>query len=79
MISMSLSTVALADMALIAGTDQAVSLDGVANGGVERVGGSTPADRWLQAASACARSNDAHAGSFPDPLALPAFDAAVVP
>lgn len=78
MISKSLSTVALAAMALIAGTAQAATMNGFANGGYEVAGATTPAASWLQAASGYSRSADAHTGSFSAQLASPAFNAAVM-
>ena len=78
MISKSFSTVALAALALLAGTAQAATTNGLANGGFETAGASTPAASWLQAASGYSRSADAHSGSFSAQLASPAFNAAVM-
>lgn len=78
MISTSLSTVALAALAVLAGAAQAATTNGFANGGFETVGGATPAASWLQAASGYSRSGDAHTGSFSAQLASPAFNAAVM-
>jgi hypothetical protein len=73
----SLSIVAAATMALFAGAAHA-QVNGFANGGFEMVGGSTPADMWLQAASGYTLSTDARTGSFSAQLASPAFNSAIM-
>lgn len=74
----SLSVLAAAVLALGAGTAQAATTNGFANGGFETAGAVTPASAWLAGAAGYSRSTDAHTGSFSALLASPAFNAAVM-
>lgn len=87
----SLSIVAAASMALLAGAAQAVTVNGFANGGFEAtqttVAGpmgpmpsvdATKAQAWRPAAGGYSLSTDARTGSFAAELASPAFNAAVM-
>ena len=74
----SLPLVVLAAMAVCAGSAQAVTVNGFANGGFETAGVATAAASWLNGAAGYTRSADAHSGSFSAQLASPAFNAAVM-
>jgi len=74
----SLPIFAAATMALFAGTAQAATLNGFANGGFELVGTITPADSWLIAANGYQLSTDARTGQYAAQLAAAEFGAAVM-
>ena len=74
----SLSLVAAAALALCAGTAQAATQNGFANGGFEIEGLTTPAESWLAAAAGYTRSTDARTGSYSAQLSSPLFNAAVM-
>jgi hypothetical protein len=74
----SLCALAAAAVSLCAGTVQAATTNGFANGGFETVGATTPADSWLGAASGYSLSTDAHTGIYSALLASPQIAAAII-
>ena len=59
------------------GSSHAATVNGLANGGFEFTGSSSPAQSWLAAAEGYSLSTDARTGSFSAQLMSPPFNAAV--